>query len=71
VRHPSLLAAFLYDVEELLTTRGSVMHETIRQWYLKIGQQYAEQLRRHHARSNNPWVLDEMFLPGWHIEDPE
>ena len=35
------------DVEELLAERGiGVTYETVRQWCLKFGQQYANQRRR-------------------------
>ncbi len=51
------------DVEELLAVRGvMVTYETIRQWCLKFGQQYANQLRRRRARPGDKWHLDEVFL---------
>ena len=51
------------DVEELLAARGiMVTYETIRQWCLKFGQQYANQLRRRRARPGDKWHLDEVFL---------
>ncbi len=51
------------DVEELLADRGIVVsYETIRQWTLKFGQQYANQLRRRRARPGAKWHLDEVFL---------
>ncbi|GHO71517.1 hypothetical protein KSC_104090 [Ktedonobacter sp. SOSP1-52] len=35
------------DVEEILAQRGIVVtYETVRQWYLKFGQMYANELRR-------------------------
>ncbi len=50
------------DVEELLAERGIVAsYETIRQWCLRFGQQYANQLRRR-AQPGDTWHLDEVFL---------
>src|SRR4028118_731695 len=51
------------DVEELLAERGIlVSYETVRQWCLKFGQQYANQLRRRRAKPGDKWYLDEVFL---------
>ncbi len=51
------------DVEDLLAERGIVVtYETVRQWCLKFGQQYANQLRRRRAKSGDKWYLDEVFL---------
>ena len=51
------------DVEELLAERGVVVtYESVRQWCLRFGQQYANQLRRRRARPGNTWHLDEVFL---------
>ena len=42
------------DVEELLAARGSgVSYETIRQWCLKFGQLYANQLRRRRPQTGD------------------
>ena len=39
------------DVEELLAERGVIVtYETVRQWCLKFGQQFANQLRRRRAQ---------------------
>jgi len=39
------------DVEELLAERGvGVTYETVRQWCLRFGQEYANQLRRRRAK---------------------
>ncbi len=47
------------DVEELLAARGVlVTDETIRQWYRKFGQAYANALRR-----RQPWLGDK-----WHLD---
>ena len=51
------------DVEELLAERGIVVtYETVRQWCLKFGQAYANQLRRRRARPGDKWHADEVFL---------
>jgi putative transposase len=51
------------DVEELLCTRGVIVtYEAIRQWYLKFGQAYANQLRRRCPQRGDKWHLDEVFL---------
>lgn len=50
-------------VEELLLARGIlVTYEAIRQWCLKFGQQYANQLRRRGPRPGDKWLLDEVFV---------
>ncbi len=51
------------DVEELLAERGIlVSYETVRQWCLKFGQQYANQLRRRRPQLGDKWHMDEVFL---------
>src|SRR6266700_4710033 len=51
------------DVQELLCERGiDVTHEVIRQWCLKFGQDYANQLKRRRAQPGDKWYLDEVFL---------
>jgi putative transposase len=40
-----------------------VSDETIRRWYAKFGQAYANQLRRRWARPGDKWHLDEVFIP--------
>src|ERR671926_829668 len=51
------------DVQELLFERGiEVTHEAIRQWCLKFGQDYANQLKRRRAQPGDKWHLDEVFL---------
>ncbi len=51
------------DVEELLAARGIIVtYETVRQWCLKFGQSYANQLRRRRAQPGDKWHLDEVFL---------
>src|SRR6478609_3368289 len=39
-----------------------VSHETIRQWRVKFGQQYANALRRRRPRPGDTWHLDEVFV---------
>src|SRR5213594_1182044 len=52
------------DVQELLFERGiDVTHEAIRQWCLKFGQDYANQLKRRRAQPGDKWHLAEVFLP--------
>ncbi|HEY4385104.1 MAG TPA: IS6 family transposase [Ktedonobacteraceae bacterium] len=51
------------DVEELLAQRGIVVtHETVRQWCLKFGQTYANELRCRRPRCCDTWHLDEVYL---------
>ena len=50
-------------VEELLAQLGIVVsYETVRQWCLKFGQSYANELRRRRPRCGNKWYMDEMLL---------
>src|SRR5712675_1551415 len=47
-------------VEEMLAARGiSVTHETIRQWGLKFGREFANRIRRRAPRCGDKWHLDE------------
>ena len=51
------------DVEELLAQRGIIVtYETVREWCLKFGQNYANQWRHHRPRCGDKWHLDEVFL---------
>jgi putative transposase len=51
------------DIEELLAARGIfVTYETIRQWCLKFGQPFANEVRRRLPRPGDKWHLDEMYL---------
>jgi putative transposase len=51
------------DVEELLAQRGVVVtYETVRQWCLKFGQMYANELRRRHPKTGDKWHMDEVYL---------
>src|SRR5690348_13322274 len=50
-------------VEEMLAARGIVVsHETIRQWVLKFGQAFANQIRRRLPRTGDKWHLDEVAV---------
>ena len=50
-------------VDELLAARGIVVsHETVRQWALKFGQAFANQIRRRLPRAGDKWHLDEVVL---------
>ena len=56
------------DVEDLLAQRGiTVTYETIRQWCLTFGRDYARTLRRRRGQQGDTWHLDELFvtLNGW------
>ena len=50
-------------VEELLAARGiTVSHETVRQWALKFGQDFANRIRRRLPRAGDKWHLDEVLI---------
>ena len=50
-------------VEEMLAARGiSVTHETIRQWGLKFGREFADRIRRRAPRRGDKWHLDEVVV---------
>src|SRR5216683_4820132 len=50
-------------VEEMLAARGiSVTHETIRQWGLKFGGEFASRIRRRAPRRGDKWHLDEVVI---------
>ncbi len=45
-------------VEEMLAARGIVVsHETVRQWALKFGQEFANRIRRKLPRAGDRWQL--------------
>ena len=53
----------LRHVDELLTARSiTVSHETVRQWSLKFGQSFANQIRRRLPRVGDKWHLDEIAV---------
>jgi putative transposase len=50
-------------VEEMLAARAiSVTHETIRQWGLKFGREFANRIRRRAPRRGDKWHLDEVVV---------
>ncbi len=50
-------------VEEMLAARGIlVSHETVRQWAMKFGQTFANQIRRRLPASGDKWHLDEVAI---------
>src|SRR3954462_13794958 len=50
-------------VEEMLAARGvRVSHETVRQWALKFGQAFANQIPRRLPRAGDKWHLDEVVI---------
>ena len=49
------------DVQELLHQRGiQVSHETLREWNIKFGSLFAEDLRHREPRRGSRWHLDEV-----------
>jgi len=51
------------DAEDLLAQRGiTISYETIRQWCLTFGPEYARTLRRRRSRLGDTWYLDELFV---------
>jgi putative transposase len=50
-------------VEEMLAARGiEVSYETVRQWALKFGQSFANQIRRRLPAPGDKWHLDEVAI---------
>jgi putative transposase len=50
-------------VEEMLAARGIVVsHETVRQWALKFGQEFANRIRRRLPCAGDKWHLDEVAI---------
>ena len=50
-------------VGEMLAARGIVVsHETVRQWALKFGQGFANEIRRRLPRAGDKWHLDEVVI---------
>ena len=53
----------LRNVDEILAARGvMVSHETVRQWGIKFGQGFANQIRRRLPRAGDTWHLDEVVV---------
>jgi len=50
-------------VDELLAARGIIVsYETVRQWALKFGQSFANQIRRRLPTAGDKWHMDEVVL---------
>src|SRR4028119_457186 len=50
-------------VEEMLAARGIVVsHETVRQWALKFGQEFANRIGRRLPCAGDKWHLDEVAI---------
>src|ERR1700692_3314499 len=53
----------LRDVELLLFERGVILsYETVRSWWKKFGQTFADRLRPRAPRPRDKWHLDEVFI---------
>ena len=53
----------LRNVDEILAARGVVVsHETVRQWALKFGQGFANQIRCRLPQAGDKWHLDEVVV---------
>ena len=51
------------DIEDLLAERGIVVtYETVRQWCLKFGLDYAKKLRKRQGKLGDTWFMDEVFI---------
>src|SRR3954447_13999932 len=49
--------------EEMLAARGTVVsHETVRQWMLKFGQEFANRIRRRLPCAGDKWYLEEVAI---------
>jgi putative transposase len=50
------------DIEELMASRGVILtYESIRQWCLKFGQVFANEIRRRQPKRGDKWHLDEVY----------
>ena len=53
----------LRDVETILAVRGIVVsYESVREWGLRFGRPFANDLKRRRPRPGDKWQLDEVFL---------
>lgn len=51
------------DIEEMLAERGvDVTYESIRQWCIKFGPEFARKLKRRRGTLGDIWHLDEVFI---------
>src|SRR3712207_6486935 len=61
IRRPPRSTLFPYTT--LFRSRSIVVsHESIRQWCLKFGSEFARRLRRRRPKPGDTWHLDELFL---------
>ncbi len=50
-------------VEEVLSAHGIVVsHQTVRQWALEFGQEFADRIRRRLPHAGDKWHLDEAAI---------
>ena len=50
-------------VDELLAARGIIVsYETVRQWALKFGQEFVNQIRRRLPAAGDKWHMDEVVI---------
>ena len=53
----------LREVELILAARGiEVSYETIREWSLRFGREFATTLKRRRPQAGDKWLLDEVFI---------
>jgi len=51
------------DINEMMAKRGVLIsHESIREWALKFGAEFAKRIRHQSARPGDQWHLDEVYL---------
>ncbi|MGH8605056.1 MAG: IS6 family transposase, partial [Gammaproteobacteria bacterium] len=51
------------DIEDLLAERGIIVtYESIRQWCLRFGPRYANQLRKRQGQLGDTWFMDEAMI---------
>ncbi len=51
------------DIEELLAARViTVSYETVRNWCLKFGNRYCNQIKKSRGKLGDTWFLDEVFI---------
>lgn len=51
------------NVEEIMAVRGvALTYESVREWCLKFGQTYANDLRRRRPQPGDRWHIDEVFI---------
>ncbi len=69
----------LRDVELILAARGvAVSYETVREWGLRFGRLFANELKRRRPRPGGEWFMDEVFIrirgkqhPLWRAVDQD